>query len=157
ILEYDHNWDTPESPAGVLADARAARYVTGVAWHCYRGDVGAMAAAHEAFPDKDYYLTECSGGDWDADFGSSFIWMMRNLMIGATRGWARGVILWNLALDERHGPHLGGCGDCRGVVTIDSGSGRITRNAEYYALGHLSRFVRSGATRIGAQSSAAAV
>jgi glucosylceramidase len=34
------------------------------------------------------------------------------------------------------------------VVTIDSRTGAITRNDEYYALGHASRFVRQGARRI---------
>jgi glucosylceramidase len=74
--------------------------------------------------------------------------MMRNLIVGTTRNWARGVLLWNLALDEKYGPHLGGCGNCRGVVTIDSRTGAVTRNPEYYALGHLSRFVPPGARRI---------
>jgi glucosylceramidase len=34
------------------------------------------------------------------------------------------------------------------VLTIDSRSGAITRNEEYYALAHASRFVRAGARRI---------
>jgi glucosylceramidase len=51
-------------------------------------------------------------------------------------------------LDENHGPHLGGCGNCRGVVTINSSTGEVTRNPEYYALAHASRFVRPGAHRI---------
>jgi glucosylceramidase len=59
------------------------------------------------------------------------------------------VLLWNLALDTQHGPHLGGCTNCRGLVTVDSATGRITRNEEYYALAHASRFVRRGAVRIG--------
>src|SRR5213082_2475229 len=50
------------------------------------------------------------------------------------RNWARGVILWNLALDEQHGPHTGGCGNCRGVVTIKS-DGTVERNEEYYEIG----------------------
>ena len=58
------------------------------------------------------------------------------------------MLLWNLALDESHGPHLGGCGECRGVVTIDSRTGAVSRNEEYYALAHASRFVRAGARRI---------
>ena len=33
------------------------------------------------------------------------------------RQWARGVVYWNLALDEQHGPHSGGCDLCKGVVT----------------------------------------
>jgi glucosylceramidase len=56
--------------------------------------------------------------------------------------------MWNLALDENHGPHTGGCGDCRGLVTIDSRTGAVTRNEEYYAFAHASRFVRPGARRI---------
>ena len=59
---------------------------------------------------------------------------------------------WNLALDEKFGPHLGGCGACRGVLTINSQSGEITRNMEYYVLGHISKFVQIGATRIASNS-----
>jgi len=65
------------------------------------------------------------------------------------------VLLWNLALDELHGPYTGGCGNCRGVVTINSLSGAVTHNVEYYALGHASRFVRPGARRIGSTSGVA--
>jgi glucosylceramidase len=70
------------------------------------------------------------------------------MIIGNARNWARGVALWNLALDENHGPHLGGCGNCRGVVTINSVTGDVTRNVEYYAIAHASRFVRPGAVRL---------
>ena len=73
---------------------------------------------------------------------------MKQLIIGSTRHWARGVLMWNLALDPKFGPHLGGCKDCRGVVTIDPATGQVTRNMEYYAFGHASRFVQQGARRI---------
>jgi glucosylceramidase len=152
LLEWDHNWDEPDSPLAMLADPVAARYVDGVAWHCYGGEVSAQSQLHAAHPDKSTWMTECSGGAWDADFGSVLGWMMRNLIIGATRNWAEGVVLWNLALDEQSGPHLGGCGNCRGVVTIDQATGRVTRNVEYYALAHASRFVRPGARRIESDS-----
>ena len=152
IWDWDHNWDEPQAPLGVLADAGARQYVQGVAWHCYAGNVGAQAQVHDAYPDKDAYFTECSGGEWAPDFGETLKWMMQNLVIGSTRGWAKGVLTWNLALDENHGPHLGGCGNCRGVVTINSQTGAVTRNVEYYALGHASRFVRPGARRIASAS-----
>ena len=74
------------------------------------------------------------------------------LVIDGTRNWAKGVLLWNLALDENHGPHLGGCADCRGVVTIESATGAVTRNVEYYALAHASRFARPGAHRVASSS-----
>ncbi len=60
--------------------------------------------------------------------------------------------MWNLALDPNHGPHHGGCSDCRGVITIDPATGAVTRNVEYYVLGHASRFVLPGAWRVGAKS-----
>ena len=148
ILDWDHNWDEPQSPLQVLSDSTAARYIAGVAWHCYAGDVSAQTVVHDAHPDKDAYFTECSGGEWAPNFADNLKWFVRTLIIGATRDWAKGVILWNLALDDQHGPHTGGCGNCRGVVTITSG-GVVTRNVEYYALGHASRFVRPGARRIG--------
>jgi glucosylceramidase len=152
IFDWDHNWDQPGSPAAVLADPAARKYVSGVAWHCYAGDERVMAALHDANPDKDTWFTECSGGNWAPEWSGQLQFFTGTLMIGATRGWAKGVLLWNLALDENHGPHLGGCGDCRGVVTIDSKTGAITRNVEYYALAHASRFVLPGARRIASDS-----
>ena len=148
ILDWDHNWDAPAQPLAVLADPAAARYVSGVAWHCYAGDVGVQETVHLAHPDKHVYFTECSGGAWAPVFADNLKWFVSRLVIGATRTGARGVTLWNLALDEHGGPHLGGCGNCRGVITIDSATGGIARNEEYYALAHASCFVRPGARRI---------
>lgn len=148
ILEYDHNWDNPEMPLAVLSDPVAREYISGVAWHCYEGDVPAQSQVREAFPDKDVWFTECSGGEWAPEFGKTLGWMTSKLVIGATRHWAKGSLLWNLALDTHYGPHLGGCGNCRGVLMIDPASGVISRNVEYYVLGHASRFVRTGAKRI---------
>jgi glucosylceramidase len=157
ILDWDHNWDQPQSPLQVLADSVAPRYIAGVAWHCYAGDVSAQSVVHDAHPEKDAYFTECSGGEWAPTFADNLKWFVSTLMIGSTRGWAKGVILWNLALDGHHGPHTGGCGDCRGVVTIDSSTGAVSRNVEYYALAHASRFVRPGALRIASSASVGAL
>ncbi|HEU4697525.1 MAG TPA: glycoside hydrolase family 30 beta sandwich domain-containing protein [Sphingomicrobium sp.] len=148
ILDYDHNWDDPEMPLTVLNDPVARRYVSGVAWHCYEGDVPAQSPVHDAYPDKDAWLTECSGGEWSPKYAEVLAWMTDKLIIGAANNWARGTLLWNLALDPAHGPHTGGCADCRGVITIDPGTGAITRNVEYYVLGHASRFVVPGAYRV---------
>ncbi len=148
LLEWDHNWDAPGEPLGVLADATARPYVGGVAWHCYAGDPTSQAQVHDAYPDKDTYFTECSGGGWAPVWQDNLLWMVDTLLIGTTRNWARAVMLHNLALDETGGPHDGGCGNCRGVLTIDSSTGQVTRNEEYYALAHFSRFVRPGAERV---------
>ena len=148
LLDWDHNWDHPEMPLAVLNDQVARQYISGVAWHCYNGDVPAQSPVHDAYPDKDAWVTECSGGEWTPKFADVLGWMTDRLIIGAANNWSRGTLLWNLALDPAHGPHTGGCEDCRGVVTIDPKSGAITRNVEYYVLGHASRFVLPGAYRV---------
>lgn len=152
ILDYDHNWDNPEMPLTVLNDPIARQYVSGVAWHCYEGDVPTQTPVHDAYPDKDAWLTECSGGEWSPKYAEVLGWMTDKLIIGASNNWSRGTLLWNLALDPKHGPHTGGCTDCRGVVTIEPASGAITRNVEYYVLGHASRFVLPGGFRVGSST-----
>lgn len=148
IFDWDHNWDEPQSPMKVLSDPVAASYIDGIAWHCYAGDVKAQSIVHDAYPGKDTYFTECSGGEWAPVWADNLQFFMRTLVIGSTQAWAKGILLWNLALDQNFGPHLGGCDNCRGVVTINSNTGEVTRNVEYYALAHASKFVRQGAQRI---------
>jgi len=148
IWEWDHNWDQPEQPLSMLADPNASRYVAAVAWHCYEGSQYAQGRVHRAFPQKDAYITECSGGDWASAVNGELLWFTRELLVTGIRQWARGVVYWNLVLDEQHGPHFGGCAACKGVVTIDSHTGEVTRNDEYYAFAHFSRFVLPGAVRV---------
>lgn len=147
ILDYDHNWDDPHLPLAVLADRAARSFIAGVAWHCYEGDVSTQTQVRDAFPGKDVWFTECSGGQWAPKFGETLGWMTSKLIIGSSNHWSRGTLLWNLALDPKYGPHKGGCGDCRGVVTIDPATASVTRNVEYYVLGHASRWVLPGAFR----------
>ncbi|HLO92013.1 MAG TPA: glycoside hydrolase family 30 beta sandwich domain-containing protein [Lentimicrobium sp.] len=148
IIIYDHNWDRPDYPMTILDDPDARQYVAGSGFHAYGGSVGAMTTVHNAHPDKDLYFTEISGGEWATDFSSNLLWNMSNIFIGTAKNWSKNALLWNLALDEDHGPKNNGCGDCRGVVTINSGSGVVTKNVEYYSLAHFTKFVRPGAVRI---------
>lgn len=148
ILDWDHNWDEPDQPLGMLAMPDAAAYIDGVAWHCYRGGPGAQTQVHHAFPKKDAYITECSGGNWAYGDTGELMWFARDLLLAGLRNWARGVVYWNLALDEHYGPHFGGCASCKGLVTIDSDTGEVSRNDEYYAFAHFSRFVLPGAVRV---------
>jgi glucosylceramidase len=153
ILGYDHNWDQPSYPETLLADATAGPYLAGSAFHCYAGDVSAQSTVEAAYPSKGIWFTECSG-TVGSSFAGDLAWNAENLLIGATRNWARGVSLWNLALDQNSGPTNGGCQKCRGVVTIDSSvsPATISNNVEYYVLGHLAKFVVPGAYRIDSNS-----
>lgn len=146
IIVYDHNWDNTDYAISILNDTEASQYIAGSAFHAYAGNVTAMSVVHQAHPDKGLYFTEISGGEWATDFSSNLQWNMQNIFIGTANNWSKNALLWNLALDNNHGPQNGGCSDCRGVITINGSS--ISRNVEYYSIGHFSKFVRLGAHRI---------
>jgi glucosylceramidase len=151
IMVFDHNWDLIDYAHTVLSDPKTASFVAGTALHCYGGEATAQSELHAKFPDKDIWETECSGGEWQH---GNLLKDQLQLLIGATRNWAKSVVLWNLALDQDHGPYLGGCHTCRGVVTIDTTTSpsTVSTTVDYVALGHASKFVVPGATRIESNS-----
>jgi glucosylceramidase len=155
ILGYDHNWSThpddvastppgedPETdyPYRLLGSPEADAF-DGIAYHCYAGDPSDQTELHEAYPGTELWFTECSGSHGASDppaqyFADTLKWHARNLVMGVTRNWSSTVVNWNLALDPTGGPHNGGCDTCTGVVTVGA-KNTVTRNAEYYTLGHL--------------------
>jgi glucosylceramidase len=151
ILAYDHNWNHPEYPIEVLSDPAAAPFIAGTAMHCYGGDVTGQDAVRNRFPDKGIWLTECSGGTWQKE---APLLSTAHLLIDATRHWAKSVVLWGIALDTDHGPHSGGCGSCRGLVTIDlhKSPPGVAYTGDFYALAQAAKFVKPGAVRIGSTS-----
>jgi glucosylceramidase len=151
ILIFDHNWDLIHYPISVLSDTNAAKFAGGIATHCYGGSVTAQNELHQRFPEKDIWMTECSGGEWQK---GKLLQQQVQLIIGATRNWARSVILWNLALNQNHEPYLGGCTTCRGIITVDESTSpaKIKPTVDYTALGHVSKFVQPGAKRIESNS-----
>ena len=114
-------------------------------------------AVHAAAPDKGIWLTECSGGDWAGSYAGDLAWNTDTLLLGATRNWARSVLFWNLALSPSGGPHIGGCRNCRGVLTIDPTSGSVTRNVEYDVLALAGKAVRPGAVRVATPASVSGI
>jgi glucosylceramidase len=150
ILDYDHNWNDPSFPETVLGDAAAAQYVVGTAWHCYAGDPSAQTTVNDAYPSMGTYFTECSGtqsADTADTFSDTLDWETENLIIDATRNYAKSVVTWNMALNPSGGPSMN-CTTCTGVVTVDNSAGTASYNAEYYSLGQASKFVKPGAVRI---------
>lgn len=152
IMAYDHNWDRMDYPIQVI-NSKAKDYVAGTALHGYGGNVKDTQRVVNAFPDKGVWFTEISGGLWATNFADNMTWNMENIFMGSINLSAKGVLMWNIALDQNNGPKNGGCTNCRGVVTIDTESNTIKFNEEYYIIGHFSKFVRKGALRISAESS----
>jgi glucosylceramidase len=150
ILAFDHNWSVhpgdissyqraaedpqPNYPYDLLG-TDAAQWISGTAYHCYAGNSTAQTGLKAAFPTKDVFMTECEGGS-------------STTIIGVMQNWGRSSIDWNIALDENHGPHIGGCGTCNGTITVNSVTEAVTYNDQYRDLGHFTRFVPGGAVHI---------
>ncbi|HSZ42742.1 MAG TPA: discoidin domain-containing protein [Trebonia sp.] len=162
ILGYDHNWYGPDGtpttyPQSLMAAAGAD--VNAIGYHCYSTPNGVsdpynvQTTFHDAYPDTPVYFTECSGGSWAPDAAGNLDWEALNNIIGPMNNWAVASDFWTMATDPAAGPNVananGGCGDCRGMVTIDNSNGTFTLNEDYYIWAQFAKFVQPGAVRIG--------
>ncbi len=152
IIVYDHNADVPQYPLTILADADAAKFVDGSAFHLYAGNINALSQVHIAYPAKNLYFTE-QYTPISGSFNGDLSWHTTNLIIGASRNWSKNVLEWNLASDPNLGPHTpGGCTTCLGALTVSSAS-TVSKNVSYYIIAHAAKFVRPGSVRISSTSS----
>ncbi|HTU52083.1 MAG TPA: glycoside hydrolase family 30 beta sandwich domain-containing protein [Acidobacteriaceae bacterium] len=147
ILIYDHNPDVTSYALSILKDPDASQYVDGSAWHLYGGEISALTAVHDAFPNKNIYFTEQSISDGRHHTNIDVSEPVSDVVIGATRNWSKNVLLWNLAADPENGPHTnGGCTSCTGAITLDGDNAML--NAAYYVIAQASKFVPPGSVRV---------
>ncbi|MGG4146278.1 discoidin domain-containing protein [Paenibacillus algorifonticola] len=151
ILAWDHNWDVPSYPEKIFSDPDASQYAVGTGWHIYSGTPISQTLVHNDYPGKEVFITEGTGGIWQANDQEAFHDSLNTWIINGMRNWADGVILWNIALDPEKGPlnsDTDGEAWVRGLLTINPDNGEVTKNVDYYALAHASKFVKTGADRI---------
>ncbi|MFC5800140.1 RICIN domain-containing protein [Streptomyces formicae] len=151
LFAFDHNWDHPSYPLDVFSRTSGLWRLAGAAFHCYAGSPEAQQQVINA--GKRVFMTECSGSDTTNTYADTLEWHAENLVVRSLRSGSETVIDWNLALNSSGGPHFGNCQNrCNGVVEVNGSS--YTKNAEYYVLGHLGKYVKRGAVRIGSNSGA---
>lgn len=160
IYGFDHNFASAAFAQDLL-NSSAAGDLAGMAWHCYdyNGDPAYMTKVYHQDPTKEVFETECSSDTYPTDI---IRFSTAEMALQSIQNYARGVALWNVALDSTNGPHNGGCGICVPLVTIDTtvdGSGQVTSASvtkpnNYYQFGQIARFVKPGATRIDSTVSA---
>lgn len=119
--------------------------------HCYAGDPSAGTTVHDAFPNKDVWLTECSRLT-DPGTPSGFVLGQPNadVIVPMLRNYAKSFVLWNAVLDQNSGPHTGGCTTCLGLLKIDDSVSPATVSpvADYYLVGQFSKYTRPGAYQV---------
>jgi glucosylceramidase len=145
IWILDHNYNLWGRAICTLDEPGVSKYVDGVAWHGYAGRHDMMTRVHEAHPEKHAYWTE-GGPDYTEPTYLTNWTRWSSTFTGILRNWARCIIGWNLALDEKGRPNIGPF-PCGGVVTINSSTKEISRSGMYWAFAHYSRVIRRGARR----------
>lgn len=123
----------------------------GAALHTYSGRPGWIFNATRQFPAWRSVMTErrCML-DESVDEASHV--MFGEIGTGLVRQGLGAITLWNLALDERGLPSWAGTSGRRGVITIDSGSGGVRRNLEYFMLRNFGQDVPVGSRRVASTS-----
>jgi glucosylceramidase len=149
IVVWDHNRDLLFHFAQTIYDdPQAAKFVWGAGFHWYVADDFAnVQMVHDFYPDKKLLFTEgcveggAHRGDWSV--GEKYA----KSVINDLNHWAVGWIDWNLMLDVDGGPnHVQNF--CSAPITGDVDADRLIYNNSYYYLGHFSRFIRPGASRV---------
>lgn len=152
ILIYDHNADRPDYALQVLKHKKAYPYIDGTAFHLYGGDMSALSAVHDFFPEKNLYFTEQWTGA-KGSFEGDLMWHTRHIVIDGARNWCKTILEWNLANDARFEPHTeGGCTECKGALTIEAGN--IEKNVSFYIIAHISKFNTEGGYRVASNQTA---
>ena len=126
----------------VLENEKANAYLTGIA---YQYDSrNQTAVANELYPDKKLMQSEsrCYGGKntW-GEAMDLYKWMKQYLDGGANQYFA-----WNMILNETGKSSWDWAQNA--PVTVNSKSGEVTYNGEFYVYKHFSHFVKPGAKRV---------
>ena len=151
ILFWDHNKErVMERALVMLNDEEAAKYIYGIGLHWYSGDhFEQLEIFKKLYPDKEIVFSE---GCYEYSLGESDTVKIGEKyahdMIGNINNWCSTFCDWNLVLDEKGGPnHVGNF--CDAPIMADTKNDTIHIHDSYYYIGHLSKYVKKGAKRIG--------
>jgi glucosylceramidase len=155
LLIHDHNRDNLLARAlPILQDPQAAGYIWGTAVHWYVSeDFGESSKLHAVCPDKHLLFTEgCVEGGPAPGSWSNGERYARNI-IGDLNNYVEGWIEWNLVLNAQGGPnHVGNF--CCAPILCDTETDTLTVNPSYHFIGHFSKHIQPGASRLAHSSEA---
>ena len=134
----------------VLATEKARKVIDGIAFHWYSGDhFEELEMFHKTYPTQEMLFSE---GCYEYSLGTSDTVKIGERyahdIIGNFNNYCNAFIDWNLLLDEQGGPnHVGNF--CDAPLMADTKCDQIIVHDSYYYIGHFSKYVQKGATRIG--------
>jgi len=126
----------------VLQDPFSSKYVKGVGFQWAGKEC--IPGVHFKYPEMKLMQTESECGDGSNDWpAAEYTW---SLMKHYMENGANAYLYWNPILDET-GKSMWGWKQ-NSLISVDSETGMVTRNPEFYLMKHLSGFVLPGARRL---------
>ena len=157
IVLWDHNRD------GLIRRSLSSFSIEGVRdlvwgigyhWYCCNKSEN-LSTVHALYPEKALFLTECcvelahDSTTGEASFAG--IWehgeRYGKQIINDFNNYSEGWIDWNILLDEEGGPTYVG-NFCEAPIMIDKHTKTVSYMSSYYYIGHFSKFIKPGATRV---------
>lgn len=153
----DNNGNFEQLPFQVLRNEGARAFVGAIGVHCYTGTEAQMKQyltdLQSAHPDIEVWMTECTAITTYTNIENNIGWSVRRMYLEAYNRYAYGTAYWNMVLDPQGTVHLGGCGNCTGLLSVPiNGSSGFSVEADGYLTGHLNRTIPVGSRRIYAQA-----
>lgn len=157
VIIWDHNRDLLYQRATTtLSDPLANKYATGIGFHWYETWTKSqplfenVEETTKAFPNKFLIFTE--GCVEKFKFEEIYDWRLGEIygknMINDFNNGISAWTDWNILLDEKGGPnHVGNF--CFAPIIADTRTGELHYTAEYYYIGHISKYVQMNARRLG--------
>lgn len=146
IWLMDHNYIMWKRAKYMLDDPATREAVDGIAWHHYEGTPEMMEWLQQCHPSAEMHWTEGGPGLGEGKYSTDFApWA--DTFLKAIRAGCQSITAWNLALDQYGYPNVGHF-NCAGTLTIDRDTLAVSRSAQYYALGHFSKYIQRGARRL---------
>jgi glucosylceramidase len=141
VLAFDHNYVYRSDAENIFETTKT--WVDGIAYHCYDGTIDDLKGSTAPV-----YLTECTAIADGTSFKSNFAYWIGKEVIGAGLVGAKMTLGWNVVLDETHGPTIGYCADCRGMIDVNLKDQTYSVNPEMIAIAHAAKFIHPGAHRM---------
>lgn len=126
----------------VMADAKAASYIKGIAFQWDGQNI--IADAHALYPNMPLIQSEneCHGGKNSFADAEHTFWLFRKYMDGG----ANAYFFWNMVLQPGGKSSWGWAQNA--MITVDSEKGEVTYHPEFYLMKHIAHFIPAGSQLI---------
>jgi len=151
IYIWDHNKERAVERAMEIIDKDTEKMISGIAFHWYSGDhFEALSMLQERFPDKKLIFSEgcVEYSKYLAGNQLANARMYGHDIIGDLNNGARAFIAWTILFNSEGGPnHVNNL--CEAPIMYDLKSKTLEKKLCYTYIGHFSKYIEPGSTRIG--------